>query len=91
MPLKTWGYVPAANGPSAGWLLWSELRDSSMWHVEGSEYVDYFSNLGYCFWDATRLESFEVFSEAWFKQKRDAESKMRSIRQRYIAETPESD
>ncbi|KAH7411693.1 hypothetical protein DE146DRAFT_627738 [Phaeosphaeria sp. MPI-PUGE-AT-0046c] len=70
-PQRSWDHLPESNDPGAGWLLWCKVRDDLQCGIDGEEYLQYFSRLGYCFWDATRLDGWvDVFSEMWFKEER---------------------
>ncbi|OAL01717.1 hypothetical protein IQ06DRAFT_375984 [Phaeosphaeriaceae sp. SRC1lsM3a] len=72
-PQRLWDHLPETNEESEGWRLWSEVRDSYECGADGEEYKEYFSRLGYCFWDASRLDNWgDVFSQRWFKEERHA-------------------
>jgi hypothetical protein len=66
-PIKRWGDLLEADEPSEGWLRWSTIRNDATLIVNRDSYVSYFQELGYCFWDAERLESWDnLFTTSWF-------------------------
>jgi hypothetical protein len=71
-PIKTWRDFPGAAQPTKGWLWWREYHDGSAARVMGKTYVGAFRTLGYCFWDAARLEGWgNMFSAEWVQQQRE--------------------
>lgn len=63
LPIKFWDDSLGTDEPSEGWNRWRvRLVDSH--GITSNEYVTGFRILGYCYWDAARLEGCsDMFSQ----------------------------
>lgn len=60
-PVKTWDDVPEPNEPNEGWKHCEE-QISKKYLTDGEFRSDY-RNLGFCFWDISRLEGWDFFNK----------------------------
>jgi hypothetical protein len=69
MPIKSWDDAPEANERNKGWLSWCKVRDNPNWGINRHACVRHHRNLGYCFWDGTRLAGWgSMFQESWLSE-----------------------